>query len=387
MNKNSHIFVLCPDDDRPYGGVKQVYRHVDILNKNGFSAFVLHQKKGFRCTWFDNTTRIAYKNVLGECGGFAIFVTTIKEFLLSPLFNPFYFLACLMKFMVRREYRSSVLRGLQKKLSKIFSKKTMYKEVKIETTDCLAIPEFLGSSIVNIEKGIKKIIFNQNAHCSFLRDSLSKDALNSPYLHEDVVGAIAISEHTFNYLKWVFPKLDLTRTHNGIDSTVFRYCADKKKQIAFMPRKLPNQVGQVINILKFKNLLEDFELIAIENKTEKETAEILRESLIFLSFSTEEGFGMPPAEAMACGCFVIGYDGYGGKEFFKEEFCYPVKQEDVISFAQTVGTAIKEYGKDSARFLAKGKRASEFILKTYSLEREEKEVVDFWREMLNRGVS
>jgi len=37
-----------------------LYRHVDILNANGFSAAILHQQEGFRCSWFDNQTAVAY---------------------------------------------------------------------------------------------------------------------------------------------------------------------------------------------------------------------------------------------------------------------------------------------------------------------------------------
>ena len=37
----------------------------------------------------------------------------------------------------------------------------------------------------------------------------------------------------------------------------------------------------------------------IENKTEKEVADIMKESAVFLSFNHKEGFGLPPAEAMS----------------------------------------------------------------------------------------
>lgn len=57
---SSRIFFLCPDDNSNIGGIKKIYQHVDILNRHGYAAYVVHTRNGFRCTWFDNNTPIAY---------------------------------------------------------------------------------------------------------------------------------------------------------------------------------------------------------------------------------------------------------------------------------------------------------------------------------------
>ena len=54
------IYYWSPDYDTPVGGVKILYHDVDVLNANGIEAAVLHRKRGFRCTWFENNTRVAY---------------------------------------------------------------------------------------------------------------------------------------------------------------------------------------------------------------------------------------------------------------------------------------------------------------------------------------
>src|SRR5580658_9805550 len=54
------IYVICPDWNRPSGGIKQLYRHVDILNRNGMRAFILHKQKGFRLDCFSHSAKIAY---------------------------------------------------------------------------------------------------------------------------------------------------------------------------------------------------------------------------------------------------------------------------------------------------------------------------------------
>ena len=55
---NPTVYFLTPDLDIPAGGVRVMYSHVDLLNSAGVEAAVLHQRKGFRCSWFENTTRV-----------------------------------------------------------------------------------------------------------------------------------------------------------------------------------------------------------------------------------------------------------------------------------------------------------------------------------------
>src|SRR5213075_3109316 len=63
----STIYFFCPDLPHVLGGTRQIYRHVDVLNANGFDAWVLHRKKGFRLKWFEHQTRVRYQPVeMGE---------------------------------------------------------------------------------------------------------------------------------------------------------------------------------------------------------------------------------------------------------------------------------------------------------------------------------
>jgi hypothetical protein len=52
------IYYLCPDLDRPSGGVRAIYRHVDTLNASGIAAVVLHHRSRFACSWFDHSTKV-----------------------------------------------------------------------------------------------------------------------------------------------------------------------------------------------------------------------------------------------------------------------------------------------------------------------------------------
>jgi glycosyltransferase involved in cell wall biosynthesis len=312
------IFVGCPSRNTPSGGNKKLYRHVDILNKHGFSSSIVHLEDDVRLTWFDNATRVTYASQIVD---------------------------------------------------------------KLCSSDYIVMPEDAGPGIAQIKKGVRKVIFNQGCYNTFNSYSLDKDGCLSPYNSHDLVAALVVSEDSKNYLQYVYPDLKVFRIHNGIDPTIYRYRGDKKRQIAFASSKMPRDVLQVICILKMKGLLKYYDLVEIDKIPEARVAEILKRSLIFLSFNYQEGFGLLPAEAMACGCLVVGYHGQGGKEYFDPQFSYPVPQADVIAFAKAVEQVIKDYETDRSYVESKAIQAAAYISRTYSMEREEADVVNFWRNI------
>jgi glycosyltransferase involved in cell wall biosynthesis len=333
MNK-SKIYILSPDTNVPTGGIKQLYRHVDILNKNGFKASIIHSKRKFRCTWFENDTNISY-------------------------------------------------------LAK----------TKMEKPDYLVVPEIYGELFSNeikvggLNRKLKEfinlakntVIFNQCCYLSFNGYSIAKDDINPFWLSKSVIATIVVSEDSRQYMHYVFPNIRTFRIRNSIDPKLFSYQYEKKKQICFMSRKLRDDVTQVINILKYRNFLGDFKLIPIENRTEQEVAEIMKDSLIFLSFSYREGCPLPPMEAMMCGCLVIGYDGRGGREYFNNELSYPIDGGDIISFAKTVEEVVRCYNMNQSLVDEKRQRASEFIRKTYSPEKETEEIAECWKQIIAKS--
>ena len=317
-----NISILCPDHNTPSGGVKQLYRHVDVLNRHGFSAAILHKKAGFRCTWFANHTRVE------------TYSRAIKAVMRDP-----------------HSY--------------------------------LVFPEIYGPEIAEYAPGVKKVIFNQSGYYTFAGYSLDPRDLQTPYLDRDLVATLVVSDDTRDYLRYVFPQLNITRLRNGIDSALFYPAGQKQPQIAFMTGKNDDDIAQVINILKFRGALAHYKLVPIANRTEAQVAAILRESAIFLHFSTQEGFALPPAEAMGCGCIVIGYDGFGGREFMHPPLAYPVPARDVLAFARTVEQVLARYAAEPTSLAEQASQAAAFIHSTYAPAHEEADIIAFWSGMRN----
>jgi Glycosyl transferases group 1 len=311
------IFILCPDDNTPWGGIRKLYRHADVLNQLGLAAAILHQQPGFRCTWFPHQTRIAYSN--------------------QTTFAP---------------------------------------------TDVLVLPEIYSASLARIAPGIRKVIFNQNCYNTFRGYGLQMDNHLCPYIHPQVIAALTVSHDSFEYLRYAFPTLRIYRLRYGIDRKLFAYHAQKKPLICFMPRKQHSDAEQVLNILRFRNALNGFQVLPLANRAEGEVAAALRDSRLFLSFGYPEGFGLPPAEAMACGCLTIGYHGNGGREYFRPELAFPIEVGDILGFARTVEEVLCCLRQSPETFESRTRRASEFIHEEYSLKHEAEDIQRTWRAIL-----
>jgi hypothetical protein len=52
------IYVFAPDLSHPLGGMRMLYRHVDILNANGFQAYIVHSSRKFEIDWFEYSTPV-----------------------------------------------------------------------------------------------------------------------------------------------------------------------------------------------------------------------------------------------------------------------------------------------------------------------------------------
>ncbi len=315
---NRTIYFLTPDHSQPAGGIRVIYRHVDILNQLGIRAFVLHQNSGFRCNWFENSTSIVYRG------------------------------------------STKVFRG-----------------------DILVLPEICLDVLDRLSGATDYAIFNQGVHLSW------KPACKNLSKHykpgNGLRGVATVSLHSQKMLRFAFG-CDPFRIHVGIDSSVFHpNGGPRSNRLSYMPRRMPQDARLVLDILRSRGALDGWDVVALDDMNQSDVAAELRKSKIFLSFGYQEGFGFPPAEAMACGNYVLGYHGFGGQEYFRPEFSVPIATGDAMSFAQAVEAAIQKENLQPGWCEERGSLASSFVLDQYSLDREFVEVRQFYEGMIEKG--
>jgi hypothetical protein len=292
------VYYLAPCETAPSGGVRVIYRHVDLLNELGIPAAVLHDRPGFRSTWFENDTRI-------------------------------------------------VATG----------------DVELHPDDILVVPEFYGVGLHGVPRGVRVIVFNQGAYHTFDHVDRSTTAPGAPYADvKNLIGILTVSADSERLLGYAFPHIPIMRARPVVDGDLFHPGLQPgRRQLAFMRSRRPAEREQLLHLLRARGI--DWPLTPISGRSEAEVAEVLRGSAIFLSFSERDGFGLPPAEAMASGCFVVGFTGGGGDEFFDPEYCAPVRT--IVEFAQEVERAVARPVDDLRQ---RGLVASESILARYNVD-------------------
>jgi glycosyltransferase involved in cell wall biosynthesis len=316
------IYYLAPDLQRPSGGVRTIYRHVDVLNDTGHPAAVVHARPGFRCTWFENETRV------------------------------------------------------------------IDLPITLDASDLVVVPEESIADLARIAPGARKVVFNQNAYRTFRGVT---DPAHSPYVTSpDVVGAMVVSEDSEHYLRYCFPDLTIGRIRHSLDSTIFHPAGGWARQIATVPAKRPAELRQLIDVLSARGVLGDWRFVRIERMSEAEVARTLQSSPLFVSLNKAEGFGLPPAEAIACGCRVVGFHGMAAQEFFREPFASAVEDGDVIGLARAVEAFVTAYSDDDAALQRRGAEGSAWILDRYSRDGQAEDLANFFdglREVSGRGAS
>lgn len=304
------IYYLCPDYPVPSGGIRAIYRHVDILNRAGLSAAVLHRSSDFSCDWFEHSTR-------------------------------------------------TVGAG----------------SVALSVEDILVVPEIYGPFLQRLPREPRLVAFSQNAYLTF--EHLPLGAAPRYELFE---AALTVSDDSAEYLRFAFPGLDVSVVSNAIDPAVF-YPADDApgRRLALMPRKRPAEAEQILNLLGER--LRGWETVRIEGASEAETAALLRSAPLFLALGRQEGFGLPAAEAMASGCWTVGFPAFGGRELFETSFAVAVEDGDVLAAARVTAEAMERYEREPDAVRAVGARASEHIRREYSLDRQAESLLAFYASL------
>lgn len=320
----TRIYYACFAHQEPRGGIKVIYRHVDLLNRAGLSAFVFHPRERFRVRWFDNDTPIVGPRAL------------------ASRFDP--------------------------------------------THDYLVLPEDLVAQpegAVLVEAPGKKVIFNQNVYFGFAPMGTTPPA-RSPYRRHDVEAVFSVSDHNAAILRLAFPELPVMRLQLGVDPARFAYrpVAQKRMQIC-AAMKAPVSMLAIRHVLHARSRessLRGYRWRFLEQLTERQAAKTLADSLVTIFCGVEEGFGLVPLEAMHAGSIVAAFAGGPADEFLPERYRFaPGDITGIVRFVERVATLAR----DRPETLERWTRQARARATVYSLEAEARSVEAAWQRVLS----
>jgi hypothetical protein len=312
-----NYFYYCPAVKNPTGGVKVIYQHAQVLSEMGISAWILHPRSNFKCTWFEHNASIWNSPSI-----------TTNDHLIVPEVDTLDLAEMLLEQPI--QYTIFVQNGY-------------------------------GIGRGNNPKSLKMVheVYEKSKFILSISDDTSEMVRTyfPTSAHKIIRVMPSISRKLFSMGSW----------------------QEKENIITYMPRKNSDHAEMVMFGLKAW-LPSNWRIQAISGVGENEVAELLRKSKIFLSFSSFEGCPLPPHEAALSGNYVIGYHGNGGKEYWHSPVFQEIYPYDIKSFIKAVQsrvTALEHSGNEYCGESSGFHSTIQNLTDTYSTETLKKQLSEF----------
>jgi hypothetical protein len=223
----------------------------------------------------------------------------------------------------------------------------------------------------------RKVVFCQN---QFMVWRGLKDA--GDYADFGVRDVICPAELVAAFCRRRCPQQRVHLVPYGLDEQMFHPRPPKRLQIAFAPRKRPLEAAFIRDVFRADNpSLASIPWVPLSRLPEKEVARILGESALYLSLCRFEALPLSALEALASGCVVAGFTGFGGRDYATSGNGFWAAEDDCLDAVEQLAQA--------ARLVVEGgdrlRRLVENVLRTaavYSPQRFVHQLTECWRRLL-----
>lgn len=242
--------------------------------------------------------------------------------------------------------------------------------------DVLVVPEFMLVRAIEAFPEQPKVIFVQNSF-SYLRTC--SDALAQGLDPDQGVRLrIGISDSCMQALDLIGTS-PVAYCRVVPNLSLFPYRSEKSKVVSYMPRKRRAEARIIHAALERRGKLNGYSLQPIDGVPQEQVAEIMGDSRIFISLLHQEALGFPAMEAMAAGCVVVGYTGFGTREYFTDKTGIVIEEGDTAGLVQAVEAAIAEFEAHPVRLDGLRAEGARVVRSTYDETLFREELRKAWR--------
>jgi glycosyltransferase involved in cell wall biosynthesis len=223
----------------------------------------------------------------------------------------------------------------------------------------------------------RKVVFCQNQFMVWRGLDVRRD-----YADFGVRDLICPAELVAAFCRRRCPQQTIHLVSNGIDHQVFHPRPPKRLQIVYAPRKRPLEAAFIRDLFQADN--PSWAAIPwqpLDKLSESEVARILGESALYLSLCRFEALPLSALEALASGCVVAGFTGFGGRDYATSGNGFWAVEDDCLDAVQqlTLATRLVMEGGDRHRRLVENAQRSAAV---YSPDRFARQLIECWRNLL-----
>ena len=257
--------------------------------------------------------------------------------------------------------------------------------LNLQKLDILVVPEMLGPSYSQTAHRANVVILNQNHFHVFRGAGLRGDWPGKYPGWPNAVAVITTSKAIRNFVDFlVADEIPVFDVPLWIDGEVFTP-REQEARIVVLTRRRHTDLETIVQLLRRSPRLRGWEVLPVDGLAQNELAQLLGTARVFISLSDREGLGLPPAEAMASGCYVVGFTGDGGREFMLPEFCSPVDDPNLIQVVKEVERATELWAAESAVMSQRVSAARDFVLTNFSYDRFHDNLVSTFEDLTRPG--
>jgi hypothetical protein len=190
--------------------------------------------------------------------------------------------------------------------------------------DLLVVPESAVIPDHDPAPGARKVIFSQNHFLSFHAWADRRELPYPGWAPEP--NTWVVSQESADVLGRLTRRTPAV-IPNVVDGQLFRPGPRPQPTIAWMPRKRHLEAELIRRLLLADPAARGVRLVEIDHMSRADVAKTLAQTTVFIALGLSESFGLPVAEALSAGCFVVGYDGGGGHELFEAPGAFRIPEQ------------------------------------------------------------